>query len=50
MENVRAVAPNQRTIVTGERAVRTASFEGHTTNAAVVIIGYPFPNSNTGPA
>lgn len=50
VKDVRAVSPDEWTVVTRQRAVRTAGFKSHTTNAAVVVISNPFPNCNTRPA
>lgn len=49
VETVRAGAPDQRAVVTGELAIRAAAVEGHATNSAVIVVGYPPPSRNARP-
>ena len=46
---MRALSPDEWAVVTREFAVRTTAIEGHSTNAAVVVVGYPLPHSHPGP-
>lgn len=49
VEAVRAGPPDERTIVPGQRTIRTAALEGHPTDTAVVIVGEPFPHGDSHP-
>ena len=49
MEAVGALAPDERTVVTGKFTVGTATVEGHAANAAVIVISDPFPHRHTSP-
>lgn len=49
MEAMRASAPDKRAVVSGKLTIRTTTVEGHTTNAAVIVVSYPTPRSNPGP-
>merc|ERR1712180_306048 len=49
MEAVGALAPDERTVVTGKFTVGTVTVEGHATNAAVIVISNPFPHRYTSP-
>ena len=46
VEAVRALTPNERTVVARVFTVRAAGIEGHSTDATVVVVGDPFPNGN----
>lgn len=49
MEAVRAGPPHQRTVVSGKLAVRTATVERHTTDAAVIVVRHPAPGRHARP-
>merc|ERR550534_2871117 len=49
VETVGTLAPNKGAVIAGEFAVWAATVKGHTTNAAIVIVGHPFPNRDSGP-
>lgn len=49
VEAVGAGAPDQRAIVTGQWAFGAAALKGHSTDAAVVVVGDPTPGRHSRP-
>ena len=46
MKAVRALTPDERTIVARVFTVRATRVEGHSTDTAVVVVGDPFPDGH----
>lgn len=48
VETMRAFTPHQGAVVPGHFAIWAASVEGHSANAATVVVGDPSPGSDGG--
>ena len=46
---VRALAPDERAIITRQFAIGAAAVEGHSANAAVIVVGDPLPHRHSCP-
>lgn len=49
VEAVRACTPHQGAVIARQLAIWTAAIEGHSANAAVVVVRYPAPGRNPRP-